>query len=796
MCKGEESTDAPYLQFLTPLPHVLADQERRAREARPPFSLEATLAEKDQSKRIAALVQALDEVSARQWGQPGGVDLAQDAIVSALIKEGEPAVEPLIDDMESDTRLTRSVSFGRDFFMDRRPIAANNAAYIAICGILRTNEFGGNSYQDGPKATAARIRAYWQQNKGITQQERWYRTLMNDDASADQWLEAAQLIVQRSNITTGPEPGWSSERPLKPGETAPMRGEPLRGKTNPSVAELMAKRAVQITGIKVGNSMDTYTMEKACQLGLYLAEWDNAAAVPALGTLFQRCKASQDYQGMLARKLAQITMARRAGKDPQAAGDYAAWIRTVQPRQVGDNGPQAMEPLWREPDDPTLAAAAQWLFNDPASPWSSLLVNGIVPERPDTFFGSTLLGIPAFRRHLLTALGDPRIIGTIARGTDARYLDLRWANNNGGFGVPIPGDLHAGDFATPQPLRRCDAYAIELSNIEGMPEFAFYPSLAKRDSALRAMVDFLQYYGAQFAYNPALTVEFPYDTPGMSPPAQLSFPRLDHPATTTEVEQGKAIFALPAGAESRLVSLPSFPLPAIWITLKKYPTEQSTYDPVTRKEVMVAGYDQNVKIWQAEEQRVGGVWQRWYGIVGKHEVARVPAAEIEFMFDPGHLTNGVDCNLSLPNGSNYSAGAPKTLIATLRNRLGVAQRVPVTLFHPGADGKPALRQGVELLLCYTPSLPGVNRDVYQAFEPVATTHTATFVPDKTRKLLEATESVPAGQFDPTDWLDLSKTGIYTLHLHFSKASDIGEGDSNYLTFTVGASKSLGAGGAQ
>ncbi len=75
-------------------------------------------------------------------------------------------------------------------------------AYRAIFEILCTGEFGGYVNLEWPKTTAARFRAYREQNKGIPQTERWYRTLLKDDATPEQWLEAAQSIVRRNTAGT------------------------------------------------------------------------------------------------------------------------------------------------------------------------------------------------------------------------------------------------------------------------------------------------------------------------------------------------------------------------------------------------------------------------------------------------------------------------------------------------------------------------------------------------------------------------------------------------------------------
>ena len=51
----------------------------------------------DTKKKVAFLIEQLDEVDARQTGQPGGVDLASDTRVLALIELGDVAVPDLIE---------------------------------------------------------------------------------------------------------------------------------------------------------------------------------------------------------------------------------------------------------------------------------------------------------------------------------------------------------------------------------------------------------------------------------------------------------------------------------------------------------------------------------------------------------------------------------------------------------------------------------------------------------------------------------------------------------------------------
>ena len=103
----------PYLTFLGPLPELLADLERRDLEgSHISLITEGITNVTDQTERITRLIRDLDLVGARQWSQPGGVDTAGEPTVKALIHEGDAAVGPLLDCLEQDKRLTRSVSFG------------------------------------------------------------------------------------------------------------------------------------------------------------------------------------------------------------------------------------------------------------------------------------------------------------------------------------------------------------------------------------------------------------------------------------------------------------------------------------------------------------------------------------------------------------------------------------------------------------------------------------------------------------------------------------------------------------
>jgi hypothetical protein len=149
--------------------------------------------------RVPAAVAALDEIDARQLSQPGGVDLASDPRLAALIDCKEAAVPALLEVLEKDRRLTRSVHFWRDFNQDRTVLSVAEAALVALQSILRIRVFEPRSTGDnftirGPKASklaAEKLREYWKANRGVSLPERLRRSLTRTQGKPADWRRAA-----------------------------------------------------------------------------------------------------------------------------------------------------------------------------------------------------------------------------------------------------------------------------------------------------------------------------------------------------------------------------------------------------------------------------------------------------------------------------------------------------------------------------------------------------------------------------------------------------------------------------
>lgn len=461
------SKPGPYLGFLGQLPQILADLERRAKEPAKINIIEAgTTNYPDRAKRIAALIDDLDLVNTRQWDQPGWVELPEDPIVSALIQEGEPAVEPLLNCLEHDKRLTRSVGLGRDFFRGRTVIPVHDAAKAALQSILRA----------GFADDAPEIRAYWNKYKGLKLEDRWY-AILKDDAAWARWGEAAANIVQPENVRWYPG-GLTVSKAAPTNTPVRMDGEILRAKTNPSVTELMARRALEVPT----NNVNAYDISTSCQMALYLATWDPAASLPVARTLSKRACTVMKYSGQqLGPLVTKLALARARAGDPQAFDDYASWMATTSPDALGYSISECLQPLRQFPTNQTLQAAAEKMFGDTNSNWSRLPWNEMHGDNP---IGSDLVKLPAFRQLLVRELGRTNVCGSFTWHASGQ-IDYAITNyQSGGYGSIAFQSGTQPTNGTTSELRWCDWIAFSLSQGKRIPFFDPFATAVERDAAI------------------------------------------------------------------------------------------------------------------------------------------------------------------------------------------------------------------------------------------------------------------------------------------------------------------------
>jgi hypothetical protein len=182
---------------------IVADLKRRQKKGTfgkaPAEKLPPGFEQWEIKKQAAHLIDALEEVSVYQDGQPGGVDLAADRNVDALIRLGDRAIPALLDAFENDQRLTRSVHYWRNFSHERTVLSVREALLTAIMSILRVRVFQpastGDSFttrgEDAVKWHVKQLRAYWKQYGQLPFDERMMTILTDPKTTFEAKREAA-----------------------------------------------------------------------------------------------------------------------------------------------------------------------------------------------------------------------------------------------------------------------------------------------------------------------------------------------------------------------------------------------------------------------------------------------------------------------------------------------------------------------------------------------------------------------------------------------------------------------------
>ena len=251
------------------------------------------------------------------------------------------------------------------------------------------------------------------------------------------------------------------------------------------------------------------------------------------------------------------------------------------------------EPLWRYPTQQANALSNE-LFNGTNRLWNPL----IDPRRASGLkqggvIGGPLLAVPAYQAQVTRQLRNWTKCGTVELRAGQMRLQTAggaWSTSFNAADAPIGSK---GEF------RICDFYAWHLSQIQGAPRCELYWPFEQRDRAVAEVALWLQAYGARLkpAPQPQTDAEWPH--------AQIVFSFLKRTALPEDVQNHRAVFSLQGLGKTRLVNM-RLPLEGRW-------------------------KNQNVRIWQAEEVAVGKEWRRYYGIVARHEIRRVPAGEVELL---------------------------------------------------------------------------------------------------------------------------------------------------------------------
>jgi hypothetical protein len=739
---------------LDQLPALLADQERRAKQgAREPLVCMGPGRHPEPSRRIAGLIARLEEVDTVVTSHVETFDPERSPILKALISEGEAAVEPLLDCYEKDQRLTRSTQFSDILSPIGQIQPVHEAALITVLRLLDELAFDRHldrvlprhhNKQDERKRVAEALRQSFRAAKRLSVADRWFRVLADDRAKPELWQSAALILCRQKYVrekqTNEEWSAWAAHREGAARTPQPLRGEPLRSRTDPSVTDLLLKRFKQCE--------EQYKE----WLAWPLAEWASSSDVFALRELTRHYW--ETGNGTLYGSFIEARI--RAG-DRDALDEYVAQIAKARPAMLQDDTwGHLFQPMRLHHGHPGMAAASEQLFNNPNSPWLPLREDKDHPAYyPGGLVSSALLRLPGFRKEVLRRLSDTAPAGEVTLKKNGEVS----MSGPGGDSMYSSGtvDLLAPPAGTRQTFRVCDYYAKQVSGRDGAPRCELYWPEAQRNDAVAVCRQFLLQYGDWI------------DERG------TTMPRLDKPATAEQLRNGLAIFSLSGQGETRVVKGLTLPLRARWLELKSDLFQHTRYDPQTGKKHSETSWLRDGQVHQAEEVFKDGRWQRSYGFIGAHRISQVPAGEIEFPPEEERWSDyrrwvriapGFDARLKpQARPAELFKGYPPLLSADtalvfglgLRNASGLDQLAP------------SLQECVRLQLLYSPAL--ISRQ--GALIPVAA-RPADWVevarkpegklPQEEQRTLAPAEEIQAARLDLRTAFELSKPGFYRLRL--------------------------------
>lgn len=406
------------------------------------------------------LIGALDEVRARQLGQPGGLNFLWEPVPRALVARGEEVVEALIDVLERDPRATRSVHFWRDFAPPRTLSAVYEVAYVVLTHILDWSLFEArctgcdltNAGGDARARVATAMRAFWTANGRRTPAQRMLAVLADDDAEPDAWAQAGRRLVAPSETT---DPEVPIERVVQ------QLSDEERARFTPLLIARLATARERATS--------TYLHDAECGLAMTLVRWDAVGGREALAAQAQRCLGGEIYCAC------RVPLTRAvAALDSTIAADFAQFLRVDQHVTIAD---LVLAGELRE--DGGIAAALTDVFGVGAAGWNRSEIHSLF--RYDQL--GRALYLPEVKAEVVRRLGACE--GTIRVETAPDRIVF--ATESSWRRLDPPGDVELGEYAG--TIHDCDAFAFEVGRAMVRPTFPVWGSDEERAAARAELVE-------------------------------------------------------------------------------------------------------------------------------------------------------------------------------------------------------------------------------------------------------------------------------------------------------------------
>ncbi len=564
-------------------------------------------------KKLTYLIEALEEVDARQESQPGGVNLAEDFRVQALIQIGDAAVPALIDVVEKDERLTRSVHFWRDFAWQRTVLGVREAALTAAMSILRVQVFEpiatGDNFtargDEGSKQVAAKLRAYWKEYGRLPFDERMMKVLTNPKATPEALREAADNLARLGEERTLATTVFAGR----------VRVNPPRG---PNPAVLKFKMPTAAEAVLAAMDRDLAAFDAAPRDSLYeyrRNQIEDSYLFPLIELGDKRLRPVLVKRSRSARS---VRMRRKWAFACHWLGDsgplkaFAADFRDGKIKLPADDQPDTRDD--EQPGTVELREIIHYLAGtetqagdlalralaEPSHPYHALAAKWVLAASPEEYDRSSRwFAHPYCLLILRRALNDTHPTGVTYRVKGDRLYHVE-RNGSGSGGVP---DFLA-DPAVRKPEaaeRTCDVAAAKLHQlVAGLP--SYHPLLKDAEDRLKKIAATLDRFRNRFReLSPWERSLLEHDSwrPRYIPDIALAAP-----ATADDVAAGRAVFHLAGNGKLARLKLPASAV---------FKRNEKDWNPPW------------VLIVQAE---VGPDNQVTYGVIGRNGIQVVPGTEL------------------------------------------------------------------------------------------------------------------------------------------------------------------------
>jgi hypothetical protein len=160
-------------------------------------------------------------------------------------------------------------------------------------------------------------------------------------------------------------------------ERAPLKAEAVRSHTNPTLSELLARRARELCGSgRVASSRNAFACANGLRLAALLEKWDQGTARTSLRAVSRRAMemavgpmGSTSTLSQTAAGLVEALEARHRLGDTEVWTEFAGWLPKLEDVSSND-GIRILWPFVLHGDEPVLRSMARQLFLDPAAPYN------------------------------------------------------------------------------------------------------------------------------------------------------------------------------------------------------------------------------------------------------------------------------------------------------------------------------------------------------------------------------------------------------------------------------------------